>query len=69
MPKRPPTAMESERAVLGALLRSPEAAEELVAELSPEDFYSENHQRVFMAAKALSEEGMNPNPVSIQDST
>lgn len=66
---RVPSATETERAVLGAMLLSPDAAEEISAQLEPEDFFSEQHQRVFMAAKALNEDGLVPNVVSVQERT
>lgn len=66
---RVPSATETERAVLGAMLLSPEAAEEVTANLEPEDFFSEQHQRVFRALKALNENGLTPNVVSVQERT
>jgi replicative DNA helicase len=66
---RVPSATETERAVLGAMLLSPEASEEVAALLEPEDFFSEQHQRVFKAAKALNEDGLVPNVVSVQERT
>lgn len=66
---RVPSATETERAVLGAMLLSPEASEEVAAQLEPEDFFSELHQRVFKAAKALNEDGLVPNVVSVQERT
>lgn len=56
--KVPPQAKELEGAVLGAIMLDKRAFD-LVVEILPEEaFYLENHQRVFIAMKALAQKNM-----------
>jgi replicative DNA helicase len=43
----PPFNSQAERGILGCMLLEPEQIPELAARLEPEDFYGDNHQRVF----------------------
>ncbi len=52
-PQVPPQDIDAEQAVLGALLLSSEAIAEALELLRPEDFYRENHGRIFAAASSL----------------
>lgn len=62
-----PTALESERAVIGAALRSQESAELVVNELSNQDFYSGSSQALFQAVHALLDGNLTVNPVSVSE--
>lgn len=52
-PQVPPQDLNAEEAVLGALLLNADAIAEALELLRPEDFYFENHGRIFAAAAAL----------------
>ena len=45
----PPANLEAEQSVLGACLIRPEALDDLVDQIKPEDFYREAHARIFRA--------------------
>jgi replicative DNA helicase len=64
-----PTALESERACLGAAMSDTEAAEVVAQELQKEDFYSGQHQRVFVAVRDLFGEGLVVNSLSVHERT
>lgn len=53
--KVPPQALESEKAVLGALMLEPHAIDLAAAILKPESFYSEAHQHTYRAICSLSQ--------------
>ena len=50
-----PHHLESERSVLGAMLRANEAALLAFESLTPEDFYDAAHREIFSAMRALSD--------------
>lgn len=58
----PPQNIESEQAVLGAVLIEPEALTTVTEILKPEDFYRTSHQKIFEAMMAVSDRG---EPVDI----
>lgn len=61
-----PTVLESERYALGSALKgNAEAAEILTSELQPEDFYSANNRKIFLAIKGLTDEALSVNTVSV----
>ena len=60
-----PHAPVSEQQVLGAALLSTEAAEVLLHELRPEDFYDERHVRIAACITTLAEKGDRTDPVSV----
>lgn len=64
-----PTALESEKACLGAAMVGAEAAEVVAQELQKEDFYSGQHQRVFIAIRDLFGEGLVVNHLSVHERT
>ncbi len=66
---RAPTVPESEQTALGAAIRDStgETSELIVSELETEDFYSSKTQAIFKAIKALSEEGLTVNAVSVSE--
>jgi replicative DNA helicase len=49
----PPQSVESEESVLGAILLSEDAANEVMDKLEPEDFYRPAHQAIFRAMRLL----------------
>src|SRR5436309_1977101 len=51
--KIPPSDLEVEASVLGAILLDPDAIERVVEILKPEDFYRENHGQVYRAVLDL----------------
>lgn len=59
---------DSEKAVIGAVLRGTKEVQEWAAsELTPGDFYDGRHQRVFKAIQAILDEGLEVNPVSVRE--
>lgn len=48
-----PRAIESEQAVLGAMISYPKVTNEVIEELKPEDFYYINHKKIFEEMKEL----------------
>ena len=53
MGNKPPQALDVEEAVLGALLIEPNCVDEAMAELMPNCFYSKKHRMIFDAMRAL----------------
>ena len=51
--RTPPQSLESERALLGALMIRPDALHDIIDILSPDGFYSEKHRIIFRAMMAL----------------
>ncbi|MGH7141405.1 MAG: replicative DNA helicase [Minisyncoccia bacterium] len=49
----PPQSLESEKALLGALMIRPEALSDIVDQLSPDAFYAEKHRIMYRAMLAL----------------
>lgn len=45
--RMPPQDVEAEKAVLGAMLKSPEAVSDVMSILKPEDFYLKEHQTIY----------------------
>lgn len=52
-PRTMPNNLEAEQAVLGSALIDPLAAENIMANLQPQDFYSETHKTIFEIMKQL----------------
>src|SRR3989344_2696626 len=53
----PPQSLESERALLGALLLRPDAIHDVADLVSQDSFYAEKHRIIFEAMRLLSERG------------
>ena len=53
----PPQSLESERALLGALLLKPDAIHDVSDTVRPDSFYAEKHRIVFGAMRELAERG------------
>ena len=49
----PPSSIDAERSVIGAMLQDNGAASLAFENLSPEDFYSPEHKEIFSAMHAL----------------
>lgn len=62
-----PWSLEAEFAVLGALLIDAEAAPRVFDRLTTDDFYSDQHRRVFSAAYKLWKEGQTIDPVTLSE--
>lgn len=67
MARKPPVVLESERTALGACLKHPEGAEYVASELEVTDFYDGTCRKVFNAIKALSDDGLELNNVSVSE--
>lgn len=67
MLKQPPHSAESEKSVLGAILRSPEAFDQIADTLTPDDFYIPAHQTIFAAAADLYHTQQPIDPVTVSD--
>ncbi len=63
--RTPPQALDAERAVLSACLRSAEALGEATEVLQSDDFYSPRHQAVFAALERLTQRGEPPDVVTV----
>ncbi len=53
----PPQSLDSERALLGALLLKPDAIHDIADTIKPGSFYAEKHRIIFEAMRDLSERG------------
>src|SRR3989338_1662501 len=53
----PPQSLDSERALLGALLLKPDAIHDVADLIHADSFYAEKHRLVFEAMRALAERG------------
>ncbi|MGE5540963.1 MAG: replicative DNA helicase [Bacillota bacterium] len=53
----PPQSLESERALLGALLLKPEAIHDVADTIKPESFYAEKHRIIYEGMRELSDRG------------
>lgn len=53
----PPQSLESERALLGALLLKPDAIHDVSDSIYPESFYAEKHRHIFTTMRELADRG------------
>ncbi len=65
--RTPPSHPESERSVLGAMLRSRQAAQIAVESLRPDDFYDPANREIFAAMKAMSDESRPIDLVTLDE--
>ena len=49
----PPSSLDAERSVIGALLQDPQTVAKVLEQLTPDDFYSPQHKAVYEAVSAL----------------
>lgn len=61
----PPYTLESEQAVLGALLRANELYDHVAGQLVAADFYPHDHQRIFRALMMLIEANKPADPIAV----
>lgn len=61
----PPQALESEQSVLGGLMLDNEAWDRIADVLNEKDFYRREHQLIFRAISALSQEGQPADVVTV----
>ena len=54
----PPTDIEAEKAVLGAMLKSQDARADVTGILRPEDFYLKEHQELFKTMLEMDQKGV-----------
>ena len=62
-----PRSIEAERSVIASMLMDRDAFVKASELLHPEDFYNKQHSVVFEAMLDLSEQGMEPDPVTLQN--
>ena len=53
----PPQSLESERALIGALLLKPDAIHDVSDLIHPDSFYAEKHRIIFSAMRELADRG------------
>lgn len=63
----PPQSLESERALLGALLLKPDALHDVADLVHPDSFYAEKHKIIFETMRELSERGEPIDLVSLTE--
>lgn len=63
----PPQSLESERALLGALLLKPDALHDIADLVHPDSFYAEKHKLIFETMRELSERGEPIDLVSLTE--
>lgn len=63
----PPQSLESERALLGALLLKPDAIHDVSDLIHAESFYAEKHRLIFAAMRELSERGEPIDQVTLSE--
>lgn len=63
----PPQSLESERALLGALLLKPDAIHDVSDLIHPDSFYAEKHRIIFGAMRELSDRGEPIDQLSLSE--
>lgn len=63
----PPQSLESERALLGALLLKPDAIHDVSDLIHPDSFYAEKHRLIFGAMRELADRGEPIDQVSLSE--
>lgn len=61
----PPQSLESERALLGALLLRPDAIHDVADLIKPDSFYAEKHRLIFATMRELAERGEPIDQLSV----
>ena len=67
MPGVPPSSIDAERSVIGAMLQETRAAGLAIENLQPEDFYSPEHREIFEAMKVLHSAGTSIDFISVKN--
>ena len=65
--KVPPHSLEAEQAVLGGLMLSPEAWDEVSDHLSDSDFFRPAHKKIFVALKELTKKGQSTDLIVLSN--
>lgn len=63
----PPHSREAEESLLGAVLLSPDAANEVMDRIHPEDFYVPAHQSIYEAMRRLYDENQSIDAVTLSE--
>lgn len=63
----PPQSLESERALLGALLLKPDAIHDVSDTIKPESFYAEKHRIIFSTMRELADRGEPIDQLSLSE--
>ena len=63
----PPQSLESERALLGALLLKPDAIHDVADSIKPDSFYAEKHRLIFAAMRELADRGEPIDQLSLSE--
>lgn len=63
----PPHSIEAEQAVLGSLMLSPRAWELVADRVSANDFYRDDHRKIFAAIRELSEAGKPVDAITVAE--
>ena len=64
--RQPPSSMEAEQALLGAILVNNDAMHRITSNLRPEHFYAPVHMRVFAAIQGFFDKGLIANPITLK---
>lgn len=62
-----PQSLEAEQAVIGSMLIDPACIAEVIELLRPEDFYAEEHQRIFETIYSMFNTALKIDPVTVLD--
>ena len=62
-----PQSLEAEQAVIGSMLIDPACVAEVIELLRPEDFYAEEHQRIFETIYSMFNGALKIDPVTVLD--
>lgn len=62
-----PQSLEAEQAVIGSMLIDPACIAEVIEALRPEDFYAEEHQRIFETIYSMFNTALKIDPVTVLD--
>ncbi|MCG8463676.1 MAG: replicative DNA helicase [Xanthomonadales bacterium] len=66
-PRVPPHSIEAEQAVLGSLMLSPRAWELVADRVAANDFYRDDHRKIFAAIRELSEGGKPVDAITVAE--
>lgn len=64
--RQPPSAMEAEQALLGAILVNNDAMHHIGSLIRPEHFYAPVHQRIFAAVQGFFDKGLIASPITLK---
>ena len=62
-----PQSLEAEQAVIGSMLIDPACIAEVIELLRPDDFYAEEHQRIFETIYSMFNSALKIDPVTVLD--